>query len=128
MLTSPYGDLRGRQATPEFMQFGCRQCNRSFNELMLWDRLKNKDYHWICTSCNNPLTREADEKRKMVYGCRKCNHTFEELNEWEWLKHCGDHWKCLHCDNDITRDPETVYKEAMALADELGRDLFQEIE
>lgn len=111
------------------MNFGCHKCNRSFNELQLWGRLKNEDYRWICTSCNNALRRDFDEKRKMSFGCRCCNHTFNELKEWGWLEWCGDHWRCLQCKHDLTRDPETVFAESQALAMLLGKDLFsQEID
>ena len=98
------------------MNFGCEKCNRSFAELKLWDKLKNENYQWICTSCNFPLTNNQFD-RKMEFGCRKCNHTFHELKEWGWLKFFGDHWKCLKCNEDITRSPEEVFKHANEMAD-----------
>jgi hypothetical protein len=108
------------------MEFGCPECNRSFNELKLWGRLENSNYHWICTSCNIPLTRSKDN-RKMLYGCRKCNHTISELQEWGWAKFNGDFWKCLQCNNDITKDPEQWFKDVMSNANRLWANIDSEV-
>ena len=43
---------------------------------------------------------------------------------WGRLKFCGDYWKCTSCNNALTRGPEVVYKEAMEMADLIGKDLF----
>lgn len=46
------------------MKFGCRKCNRSFEELFPLGKLEEvKDSHWICIDCNNDLTRDP----KTVY-------------------------------------------------------------
>ena len=97
------------------MEFGCLECNRSFNELNLWGRLRNENFQWICTGCNKSLTRDSKD-RKMEYGCRKCNHTLQELQMWGWVKFCGDYWKCLKCNNDITKDLEQWFKEVNVMA------------
>lgn len=97
------------------MQFGCTVCERSFEELQIWSRVKNEGFKWICTSCNVPLVRDQSE-RNMEYGCRNCNFTFEELRKWKWLKHCGDYWQCKSCGGDITKHPRTVFQEATKMA------------
>lgn len=97
------------------MQFGCTVCERSFEELQIWSRVKNEGFKWICTNCNVPLVRDQSE-RNMEYGCRNCNFTFEELRKWKWLKHCGDHWQCKSCGGDITKHPRTVFQEATKMA------------
>ncbi len=64
--------IRGRQATPEFiMKFGCRKCDRSFEELELWNRLEFCGDHWKCTSCNEALTKDPEQWMKEVNAMAK---------------------------------------------------------